>query len=111
MESATKKPMNIWQTVDTYIDCVEWGANKAVLVHHREHGGRKYVRFRKWNQHQEKRFWYPTRRGFIVPVGNAEPLAAALKAGADGVEGSKPDWFLAWEREEQERSESAISAA
>ena len=111
MESATKKPLMIWQTVDTYIDCIEWGANKAVLVHHREHGGRKYVRFRKWNLHQEKRFWYPTRRGFIVPVANAEPLAAALKAGADGVEGTKPDWLLDWEEEEFERTKTAISAA
>ena len=32
--------------------------------------------------------WNPTWRGFIVPVGNAEPLADAPIAGADGVEGS-----------------------
>ena len=103
--------MTIWQTVDTFIDCVPSGKNKAVLVHHRQHGGRTYVRFRTWNRHQEKGVWYPTRRGFIVPVGNAEPLADALRAGADGVEGSKPDWFLAWEREEEERSMSVVAAA
>ena len=107
MESATKKPLMIWQTVDTYIDCVEWGENRAVLVHHREHGGRDFVRFRAWNKHKDLGVWYPTRRGFIVPVGNAERLAAALKAGADGVKGSKPEWFLAWEREDNERSNSA----
>ncbi|MCH8149280.1 MAG: hypothetical protein IH987_15065 [Planctomycetes bacterium] len=103
--------MMIWQTVDTFIDSVEWGDNRAVLVHHRQHGGRKHVRFRTWNRHKDKGVWYPTKRGFIVPVGNAEPLATALRAGADGVEGSKPDWFLAWEREESERTKSAISAA
>ena len=108
MQSTLKKPMRIWQTVDTFVDCVEWGENKAVLVHHRLHGGREYVRFRTWNRHKEKGVWYPTKRGFIVPVGNAEPLADALKAGADGVAGAKPDWFLAWELEEEERSEFAI---
>ena len=103
--------MEIWETVDTFIESVELGDNRAVLVHRRAHGCREYVRFRTWNRHQQKGVWYPTKRGFIVPVGNAELLADALRAGADGVEGSKPEWFLAWEREEIERTRSAISAA
>ncbi len=111
MRRKPRNPLRIWQTVDTYIDSVEWGGNRAVLVHHREHGGREYVRFRTWNRHKTKGVWYPTRRGFIVPVGNAEPLADALRAGADGVEGAKPDWFLAWEEEECERTKTAISVA
>ena len=102
------KSLNIGRTTDTFIDSIQWSENRAVLVHRREHGGRTYVRFRTWNRHQEKGVWYPTKRGFIVPAGNAEPLAEALRAGANGVEGAKPDWFLAWEREEIERSESAI---
>ena len=107
MQEKPRKPIKISQTVETFIDSIQWSDNRAVLVHRREPGGRTYVRFRTWNRHKEKGVWYPTRRGFIVPVGNAEPLAAALKAGADGVEGSKPEWFLAWEREDNERSNSA----
>ncbi len=111
MSNTLKKPMNISQTDDKFIADVQWSDNRAVLVHRREHGGRTYVRFRTWNRHKTKGVWYPSKRSFVVPVGNAEPLAAALKAGADGVEGAKPDWFLAWEREEIERTRSAISAA
>ena len=101
------KPMKISQTVDMFIDSIQWSDNRAVLVHRREHGGRTYVRFRTWNRHKTKGVWYPSKRSFVVPVGNAEPLADALRLGADGVEGAKPDWFLAWELEEQERTESA----
>ena len=110
MEENKKRPLSIFETVDTFINSVQWSDDRAVLVHRREHGGRTYVRFRTWNRHKTKNVWYPTKRGFIVPVNKAEPLAEALRAGADGVEGSKPGWFLAWEREEDERSMSAISA-
>ncbi len=110
MQNTLKEPMKISQTNDTFIANVQWSANRAVLVHRREHGGRTYVRFRTWNRHKTKNVWYPSKRSFVVPVGNAEPLADALRAGADGVEGSKPDWFLAWEREENERSMSVASA-
>ena len=107
MEENKKRHLSIFETVDTFISSVQWSDNRAVLVHRREHGGRTYVRFRTWNRHKTKNVWYPTKRGFIVPVGNAESLATALKAGANGVEGAKPDWFLAWEQEEHERSDSA----
>ena len=107
MQNTLKKPQTIFQTDDVFVACIQWSDNRAVLVHRREHGGRTYVRFRTWNRHKTKNVWYPSRRSFIIPIANAEPLANALKAGADGVEGAKPDWFLAWEREEQERSESA----
>ena len=108
MEENKKRHLSIFETVDTFISSVQWSDNRAVLVHRREHGGRTYVRFRTWNRHKTKNVWYPTKRGFIVPVGNAEPLANALRAGADGVEGSKTDWFLAWEREEAERAYFAV---
>ena len=108
MEENKKRHLSIFETVDTFISSVQWSDNRAVLVHRREHGGRTYVRFRTWNRHKTKNVWYPTKRGFIVPVNNAEPLADALKAGADGVEGTKPDWFLAWEREEADRAYFAV---
>jgi len=110
MQNTVKKPQTIFKTDDTFIAIVQWSDNRAVLVHRREHGGRTYVRFRTWNRHKTKGVWYPSKRSFVVPVGNAEPLAAALKAGAGGVEGAKPDWFLAWEQEESERTTSVISA-
>ncbi len=103
MQNTLKKPQTIFQSSDTFIDSIQWSDNRAVLVHRREHGGRTYVRFRTWNRHKTKGVWYPSKRSFVVPVGNAEPLAEALRLGADGVEGAKPVWLLDWEQEEADR--------
>ena len=97
------KSLNIGRTTDTFIDSIQWSENRAVLVHRREHGGRTYVRFRTWNRHKTLNVWYPSKRSFVIPVGNAEPLADALRAGAESVESPKPDWFVAWEQEHAEK--------
>jgi len=102
MQEAPKRPVKIFKATDTFIDCVEWGGNRAVLVHRREHGGRSYVRFRTWNRHLEKGVWYPTKRGFIVPLDRAEALAESLRLGAHGEPREKPDWLVNWELEKDE---------
>ena len=104
MHDGIKRPVTIFETVDTFIEWVPWGVNRAVLVHRREHGGKSYVRFRAWNRHQVKKVWYPTRRGFIVPLDQADELAFALALGASGEPQPKPEWFLEWEREEAEKA-------
>ena len=54
MQAKPKKPLTIFKTVDTFIDCFTRGDHSAVLVYRREHGGRSYVRFRTWNRNLEK---------------------------------------------------------
>jgi len=74
-----------------------------VLIHHRIHGWREYIRLRTWNRHLVKRVWYPSRRFFIIPLQNAEALGHAILAAARGHAGFKPDWLVA--REEAEERE------
>ena len=75
-------------TRDRFVACIPWNENSAVLVHQRERGRRFYVRFRTWNRHQTKGCWYPTKRGFIIPLQRAEALADSL---ADALKGRMSD--------------------
>ena len=86
---------------DVFIAMLPMTASRCVLVHRRHHAGKDFVRWRVWNFHQTKRVWYPTKRGFIVPVADAAALADAIVAGATGVEGEKPGWLIEREREEE----------
>ena len=92
------------QTVDLFIDSIEWGDNRAVLVHRREHGGRIYVRFRTWNRHKTKGVWYPSPRFFAVPLDCAAGLAEAIAAGALRKQlGPEPDWYAEFEKQYEAR--------
>ncbi len=99
-----KNKVNILPTTDTFIAAVPWGANRAVLVFHRVHGGRKYVRLRTWNCHQVSGIWYPTDRFFVIPIEHASSLASAIDAAArcEPVE-LKPQWYKDREQADQER--------
>jgi hypothetical protein len=101
-----QKP-SILKTVDQFITEVPWSSASAVLVHRRLHGGRVYVYIRKWNRHRTKGVWYPTKRGFVIPLDDAEDLAYGIQAAARGHATEKPDWLLDWEEEEAERLGSA----
>ena len=72
-------------------------------MHHRLHGGRKYVRFRTWNKHRTKLVWYPSKRSFVIPIENADGLADALQAATKDWSRDKPDWFVDWEETEEAR--------
>ena len=41
-----RRPLTIYETVDTFVAAIPWGEWRIVLVHRREHGGRAYVRLR-----------------------------------------------------------------
>ena len=95
METADRgdKP-DILATVDKFIAAVPWGDHRMVLVFRRQHGGRTYVRLRTWNRHRVRGFWYPTERFFVIPAQDAEALADAIRAGAQGEQlNDKPDWY------------------
>ena len=98
---------SILETVDQFITAVPWSSASAVLVHRRLHGGRVYVRIRKWNRHRTKGVWYPTKSGFVIPLDDADGLAYGIQAAARGHATEKPEWLLDWEEEEAERLGSA----
>lgn len=109
MATSTAHKPSILQTDDTFIAEVPWGPNRCVLVFRRTHGGRTYVRLRTWNRHRERRFWYPTDRFFVIPVDNAEVLAAALRAAVHGEPQSEvPAWYAAREQADRERYERLL---
>ena len=90
-------------TREHFVACIPWNENSAVLVHQRERGRRFYVRFRTWNRHQTKGVWYPTKRGFIIPLQRAEALAESLVDAVKGRMSEKPEWLLEWDEEERIR--------
>ena len=99
IDSNAKKSKNRKSGAD-FIAACPWGHNRAVAVYRRRHQGRKYVNLRVWNRHTTYRYWYPSRRYFTIPAGDADALAEAIRAAARGeVLGSEPDWC----RESEER--------
>ena len=50
---------SILDTVNEFMVCVPQGENRAVLVYHRQHGGREYIRWRIWHKHRKLARWYP----------------------------------------------------
>ena len=99
------------QPSDVFIAEVPWAKSRSVLVHRRTWGCREYVRLRTWNRHLTKFCWYPSTRSFVIPLGRAEDLAAAIHSAAQGIVSQKPDWLLAWEREEADRAAAKHEAA
>ena len=94
---------NTFVTEDEFVAEVPWDYRRSVLVIRRQLKGGTFVRFRTWNLHQTKDVWYPTKRGFVIPIDDAEPLADALRAAANGETVAKPEWLVDYEREEEER--------
>ena len=96
---------NILETVDQFIAAVRWGDWRQVLVYRRQHGGHTYICLRTWNRHRSSRFWYPSLRGFVIPLANAINLANAIRDAAEGVVRRKPNWLVKRERFEDGRVE------
>ena len=94
----------VLDTIDEFVAAIPWGENRVVLVYRRQHGGRTFVRVRIWNQHRDRRVWYPTKRAFVIPIQNVEDFAAAIRSAAGGKVGGKPDWLERREQAEQERA-------
>ena len=96
-------PDDVLHTVDTFIKAIPWGKSRSVLVYHRRHGARSYVRIRTWNLHRTKGVWYPSRRFFVVPFEHAADLGDAMFEARFGVFSEKPAWLIAREEEEERR--------
>ena len=81
-------------TVDTFVCEVPWSPNRTVLVHRRRHGWRDYVLLRTWNRHRKLGLWYPTTRGFVIPLDRAIGLANAMEMADAGAFLPEPEWLV-----------------
>ena len=89
--SDTPRPQD---TVDTFARSVQLDEHRVILVYHRQHAGRCFVRWRTWHKHRVKGWWYPDkRRAFVVPVAHADALADAIRAAARGEASDPPDFI------------------
>ena len=81
-------------TVDTFVCEIPWSPNRTVLLHRRRHGWRDYVLLRTWNRHRKLGLWYPTTRGFVIPLDRAISLANALEMADASAFLPEPDWLV-----------------
>ncbi len=71
-----------------------------VIVYHRRHAGREYIRLRTFNRHQVKGCWYPAPRFYMVPIEHAEELGSAIIAAGRGRSpGPMPEWYADFEKQ------------
>lgn len=95
---------SILETHDTLVGALDWGRGnqRKVLVYRREHGGREFVRLRTFNRHRSRGCWYPTSRGFVIPMENAFDLSDAIDTAAMGDFFSPPpEWYADFEAQYQ----------
>lgn len=87
--------MHATLTEDIFIGEVSIDPHRCILIYLREHGGRRYVRWRVFHKHRKVRQWYPDRRRwFVVPVGIADALARAIAAAPAGQAiAPQPSWL------------------
>lgn len=108
----------IGPAVDEFRAAIPWTKNRMVIVYHRLHAGREYIRLRTFNRHQVKGCWYPAPRFYMVPIEHAEELGRAIiAAGRSQSRGSAPEWYadfekqyktLAWQRKDA-REDSGVN--
>ncbi len=90
----------IGPAVDEFRAAIPWTKNRMVIIYHRSHGGRDYIRLRTFNRHQVKGCWYPAPRFYMVPIEHAEELGRAILSAAQGKPfGPMPEWFADFEKQ------------
>ena len=95
----------IGKVVDTFMAAVPWTKNRMVIVYHRLHAGREYIRLRTFNRHQVKGCWYPAPRFYMVPIEHAEQLGQAIMAAGRGrSHGPMPEWYADFEKQYEARA-------
>ena len=101
----------VTKTVDRLLGFVPWTKRRTVIIYLREHGGRRYVRLRTFNQHRTEGHWYPSPRYFMVPIKSAAALGKAIIAAGKGRPfGEQPDWWADFEKQYQEYQASKAEA-
>ncbi len=95
----------IGPAIDHFRAAVPWTKNRMVIVYHRRHAGREYIRMRTFNRHQVKGCWYPAPRFYMVPIDHAEELGnAIIAAGRDRSSGPMPEWVADFEKQYEARA-------
>lgn len=96
----TNEQSIIGPAVDEFRAAVPWTKNRMVIVYHRRHAGREYIRLRTFNRHQLKGCWYPAPRFYMVPIECAVTLGKAIIAAAEGKPfGPEPEWYRDFEKQ------------
>ena len=95
----------IGPAVDEFRAAVPWTKNRMVIVYHRRHAGREYIRMRTFNRHQVKGCWYPAPRFYMVPIDHAEELGhTIIAAGRCRSPGPMPEWYADFEKQYEARA-------
>ena len=98
--NAKRKCPTFKGAVDTFAAAVPWTKNRMVIVYHRCHAGREYIRLRTFNRHQVKGCWYPAPRFYMVPIEHAKELGSAIIAAGRGQSrGPAPEWYADFEKQ------------
>ena len=100
-----KRQSIIGPAIDQFRAAVPWTKNRMVIVYHRRHAGRDYIRVRTFNRHQVKGCWYPAPRFYMVPIVHAEELGSAIIAAGRGQSrGPVPEWYADFEKQYERRA-------
>ena len=95
----------IGPAVDKFMAAVPWTKNRMVIIYHRLHAGREYVRLRTFNRHRIKGCWYPAPRFYMVPIEHAEQLGNAIIAASHGrSRDPAPEWYADFEKQYNSRA-------
>ena len=103
-ETSTQKGCVGGLPVDTFMNCVSWTKNRMVIIYHRLHAGKEYIRLRTFHRHQVKDCWYPAQRFYMIPLTSARDLGNAIIAAGRGQGGSMPDWYADFEKQYDARA-------
>ena len=65
--------LDVTLTIDTFVAEVPLDEHRVILVYHRQHGGRCYIRWRVFHKHRKGGNWYPDkRRALVIPIHAAD---------------------------------------
>lgn len=103
-ETSDKKGCVGGLPIDTFMDCVSWTKNRMVIIYHRLHAGKEYIRLRTFHRHQVKGCWYPAQRFYMIPLASARELGNAIIAAGRGKSSPMPEWYADFEKQYNERA-------
>ncbi len=100
----TAKKNILGPAIDKFMAAIPWTKDRMVIIYHRLHAGKEYIRLRTFNRHQVKGCWYPAQRFYMVPLASSEQLGNAIIAAGRGQGGPMPEWYPDFEKQYNSRA-------